>query len=150
MSIASQTIDERCGYIRWLFSPPPAPTSSKDVIAWWEHRRLPYNALVGTIAIICFLIYCLSIVSTDILEPGDDVIEPLALMAAPLAVGLINICYTLGWLVDAPLRFLKPSLSSQFTLWLFILGVAFSIFVVSLPAAYWGTYRLLQVIGLLP
>ena len=136
MNEDSATTDQRQRYFRWLFSPPPKPASSKDAIVWWERRRLPYNVLVGATVVVCFPIYCISIVSTGILELGDDVIEPIALMAAPFAVVLINICYTAGWLVDAPLRFFVPSLSSRFTLWLFILGIAFSIFVISLPAVY--------------
>lgn len=150
MNMASPITDERCGYFRWLFSPTPEPTSAQDAIGWCEHRRLSYNVIVGVTAVVCFPIYCISIVSTGVLAPGEDVIEPIALMAAPLAVVLKILVYTLGWLVDSPLRFLKPSVSSRFTLWLFILGVAFSIFIVSLPAVFWGSYRLLQVIGLLP
>jgi hypothetical protein len=133
-------------FIRRLFSAPAEPTSPSDAIAWWERRRLAYNALIGATAIVSFLIYCLSITSTGVLQPGEDIIEPIALMAAPMVVILINICYTAGWLVDAPLRLFFPSVSSRFTLLLFELGLSFSLIVVSLPAVFWSSYRLLQVI----
>lgn len=118
-----------------------------DAVAWWEGRRLAYNLAVGAVAIISFVIYYVSIVSTGVLKPGEDVIEPVALMAAPILAPIaINICYTAGRAVDAPLRFLIPSLSSRFTSWLFAIGLAFSLVVVSLPAIYWGGYRLLQLL----
>jgi hypothetical protein len=136
-------------FVRWLFAAPPEPTSARDTIAWWERRRLAYNLLIGATAIVCFAIYCVSITSTGVLEPGEDIVEPVALMAAPLVVILINICYTAGWLVDAPLRSFFPSLSSRFTSRLFLLGFVFSLFVVSFPAVFWVGYRLLQLIHVL-
>jgi hypothetical protein len=132
--------------IRRLFSAPSAPPSPSDTIVWWERRRLAYNALIGTAAIACFLIYCLSIASTGVLQPGEDIVEPIALLAAPLVVILINVCYTLGWLIDAPLRVFFPSLSSRFTSRLFLLGLGFSLIVVSFPAVYWSSYRVLQLV----
>jgi hypothetical protein len=59
---------------------------------------------------------------------------------------VINICYTAGWLVDVPVRYLMPALSARFTSRLFTLGLAFSLFVVSLPAVFWAGYRLLQLV----
>jgi hypothetical protein len=121
----------------------------RDAVAWWERRRLTYNLVIGAFAVVCFVVYCISLSSTGVLEPGEDVVEPLALMAIPFVVLLINICYTAGWLLDAPLRFFVPSLSSRFTSWLFILGFAFSLLVVSFPAVFWGGYRLLQLLHIL-
>src|SRR6476659_9670579 len=103
MTAGSATADQSQTYFSRLLS-PPATTSSKDIILWWELRRLPYNLLVGAAAFVAFVIYCIAISSTGILDPGEDIIEPIALMAAPFAIVPINICYTAGWLVDAPLR----------------------------------------------
>ena len=65
--------------------------------------------------------------------------EPLALIAAPIVAPIaINICYTAGWLLDAPLRLIFPTLNSRFTSWLFTLGFVFSVLLVSFPALYWG------------
>jgi hypothetical protein len=138
--------DGKYKVLRWLITPPEEPTSPRDVIAWWERRRLIYNLVIGAIAVICFVVYYISITTTGVLEPGEDALEPLALMAAPLMFILINVCYTAGWLLDAPVRLFIPSLSSRFTLWLFILGFAFSLLVVSFPAVYWGAYRCLQLL----
>jgi hypothetical protein len=139
----------KSAFFRWLFTPPEYPTSSRDAITWWERRRFSYNLIVGLTALIAFAVYCISISSTGVLAPGDDIIEPMAFMLAPLIVIFINICYTAGWLVDAPLRFCKPSLTPRFTSRLFILGFAFSLIVVSLPAVYWASYRLLQLVHII-
>jgi len=70
--------------------------------------------------------------ATGELKPGEDLIEPIALLFAPLA---INVCYTAGWVVELlvrparPLHPLAPRL-----LWL---GLVFSLTVVALPAVIW-------------
>ena len=141
--------DKKTGFLRWLFTPPSEPTSSGDAVAWWERRRIPYNLIVGAVAIVAFIIYCVAITctGTGALQPGEDIIEPLALIAAPIIAPIvINICYTAGWLLDAPLRAFVPSLSPQFTSRLFAAGFAFSLFVVSFPALYWVAYLLLQLL----
>ena len=143
--------DKKTGFLRWLFTPPSEPTSSGDAVAWWERRRIPYNLIVGAVAIVAFIIYCVAITCTGVLQPGEDIIEPLALIAAPIIAPIvINICYTAGWLLDAPLRSFVPSLSPRFTSRLFAAGFAFSLFVVSLPALYWVGYLLLQLLLVRP
>ncbi len=137
-------------FVGWLFAPPAEPISPSDAVAWWERRRLTYNLVVGVVAVVSFAIYYVSIICTGVLQRGEDVVEPVALLAMPI-IGpiMVNICYTAGWLVDAPLRFLFPALRPRFTSWLFALGFAFSMLLVSLPAVYWGGYRLLQMLHLL-
>jgi hypothetical protein len=61
----------------------------------------------------------------------------------------INLLYTLGWLVEAPARLLKPSLSPSFGPLLLKLGLGLGLFLITLPAAFWGGYRLLQMAGVL-
>jgi hypothetical protein len=141
---------KQLAFIRSLFTPPSEPTSPANAIAWWEHRRLPYNVIIGAVAIVSFVIFYVSIITTGVLQPGEDVVEPLALIAAPIVAPIaINICYTAGWLLDAPLRLIFPTLNSRFTSWLFTLGFAFSVLLVSFPALYWGAYRLLQLLHVL-
>jgi hypothetical protein len=137
-------------FVRWLFAPPSEPIAPRDAVAWWERRRLTYNLVVGAVAIVSFAIYYVSIISTGVLRPGEDVLEPVALLAMPI-IGpiMVNICYTAGWVVDAPLRLFLPALRPRFTSWLFALGFAFSVLLVSFPAVYWSGYRFLQLLHLL-
>jgi len=132
--------------IRWLFVAPHEPLTALRIVGWWELRRIPFNLVIGLFGVFAFAIFATSIYSAGVLQPGEDAVEPFALLLAPIAA---NICYTAGWLVDAPLRFIRPSLSPRFTPLLFRLGLGFSLFVISLPAVIWGGYRLLQLLHVL-
>jgi hypothetical protein len=131
--------------IRWLFRPAASPGAGQCVL-WWERRRLPVNLLVGVYGIASLLIFFWAIGSTGVLRPGDDAVEPLAIIVAPVA---FNICYTLDWLVEALVRAFVPGLSPKFGPRLLMLGLGFSFGVISLPAVFWVGYRLLQVLGVL-
>ena len=113
------------------------------VVGWWELRRIPYNLVIGVFGVFSFAIFATSIYSSGHLQPGEDAVEPFALLLAPIAA---NIGYTAGWLVDAPLRFIRPTLSPGFTPVLFTIGLVFSLLVISAPAVLWGGYRLFQLL----
>src|SRR2546430_979149 len=100
---------------RWLFESAPKPVSSWRVVAWWEVRRLPFNLIIGTYAVACLILFEAAIHATGVLKPGEDAEEPIALLAAPI---LVNVLYTLGWLVEIPIRILMPNLSTRFGPWL--------------------------------
>jgi hypothetical protein len=68
-------------------------------------RRIPVNLLIGVSGVFCPVALFWAIVSGDVLKPGEDAVEPLAIMITPL---LFNICYTLGWLVEVPARLAIP------------------------------------------
>jgi hypothetical protein len=127
--------------INWFFEPQQLPVRWWRIIRWWELRRIPFNLFIGIYGIICLAIFFWGISGCNILKPGEDAIEPLALMASPF---IANICYTLGWLVELPVRFVYPSLSPNFGPRLLKLGVGFSIIIISFPAVYWGGRRIFQ------
>lgn len=128
----------------WLFANPQGPGSSWKVVAWWELRRIPFNIIVGVYGTLCFVIFLWAITTSGHLQPGEDAVEPLALLAAPFG---INVLYTLGWLVEVPARLLVPGLSSRFGPMLLKLGLGLGLFLITLPAAFWAGYRLLQLVG---
>jgi hypothetical protein len=109
---------------------------------WWELRRIPFNVIIGVYGAPCFTIFLWAFTTSG--EKGDPV-EPLALMAAPFG---INFLYTLGWLVEVPARLLVPNLSPRFGPTLLKLGLALGLFLITLPAALWSAYRLLQIAGI--
>ena len=129
--------------VGWMFSPQPPPVSLWRVILWWELRRIPYNILVGLYGVFCLIVFLWAITTSGYLKPGEDAVEPMALLAAPFGV---NICYTLGWLVEVPARTLVPSLSPRFGPLLMRMGIELSVLLISVPAVYWGGYRLLQLV----
>lgn len=125
-----------------MFSPQPSPASWRGAILWWELRRIPYDILVALFGVFCLMVYAWGIITSGQLEPGEDVVEPMGILAAALVV---NICYTLGWLVEASARMLVPSLSTRFGPLLMKMGIGLSFLLISVPAVYWGGYRLLQL-----
>lgn len=131
-------------FIEWLFTNPQEPRSLWRIIAWWELRRIPFNIIVGTYGALCFVVFLSAIMTSGHLQPGEDAIEPLLLMVAPFG---INLLYTLGWLVEVPSRLLILRLSPRFGPMLLKLGFGLGLFLITLPAVFWGGYRLLQLVG---
>ena len=120
----------------WMFGPRKPSAGWWQVILWWEIRRIPYNIVVGGWGIVCLIVFYIAIEAAGGLKPGEDAVEPLALMFAPFA---INACYTLGWLVELPLRAVFPGTEVRDRLGprLMKLGVGLSLFAASLPAVLW-------------
>jgi hypothetical protein len=130
-------------FTRWLFAPPREPVTALRVVGWWELRRIPFNLIIGGVGVFSFAIFATSIYSSGHLQDGEDAVEPMGLLLVPIAA---NIGYTAGWLVDAPLRFIRPTLRPNFTSVLFTVVLVVSLLVTCAPAALWGGYRLLQLL----
>jgi hypothetical protein len=133
-------------FANWLFADSRNTDSPWRVILWWELRRIPFNIIIGIYGVLCFVIFLFSILTSGHLKPGEDAVEPMAIMAAPFG---INFLYTLGWLVEVPARIFKPDLSPRFGPLLLKLGIGLGMLLITLPAACWGGYRLLQLAGVL-
>jgi len=131
-------------FAAWLFSNPKDRISPKRVFAWWEIRRLPFNLIVGAYGILCLAVFFAAITTSGHLQPGEDAVEPVALMAAPF---VINALYTRGWIVELTARSLEPGLSPRFGPRLLKLGLGLGLFLITVPAALWSGYRLLQWAG---
>ncbi|MGH7726920.1 MAG: hypothetical protein ACREOU_15970 [Candidatus Eiseniibacteriota bacterium] len=122
-----------------MFGPRKPDVRWWQIILWWEIRRIPYNILVGVWGLACFIVYFIAITSSGHLQPGEDAIEPMALFAAPIVILVINMSYTLGWIVELPLRLVVPPALGRYWIGpgLFVLGTAFSLVVEALPALIW-------------
>jgi hypothetical protein len=130
---------------RWLFAPQDAPSSVWRTLAWWEARRVPFNLIVGSYGVLCLVVFVWGLSTSGRLRPGEDAIEPMALLAAPF---LVNALYCLGWLVEIPLHLIAPNASQGIGPILLKLGFAVGLGLISVPAAYWGGFRLLQLVKL--
>jgi hypothetical protein len=119
----------------WFFERPAAGDSPESIIVWWEIRRIPYNVIVGITGLISFILFLVFILASGELSPGEDAIEPIALLAAPLLVVPINMAYTLGWLTELGLRHFDIRVSGPL---LMKMGVGLSLLTVASPALYWG------------
>ena len=76
--------------VEFLFA-APASRSTPAIIAWWERRRLAYNAWVGAAGLVS-----LGTVGSFNLLMGGDAMFPQALIAAAVFGGMANLCYCLG------------------------------------------------------
>lgn len=132
--------------VKTLFDEPAAPVTSWRVICWWESRRIAYNLFVGVISTVCLIIFYWAIHSSGKLDTGEDAVEPMALI---VALFLVNLSYTLGWMVEVSARWFRVDLSPLTGPKLLKAGLIFSIFIISLPAVVWTLVRVLQIIGLL-
>jgi hypothetical protein len=133
----------RC-FTDWLFTNPRDSASTKAIVSWWEVRRLPFNLIIGTYGILCLVLFFATITTSGYLQTGEDAVEPLALMMAPI---IVNVLYTLGWIVEAIYRRIEPDVSPGFGPRLFKLGLGLGVFFSTLPAAYWTGYTLMQWVG---
>lgn len=132
------------GYLKTLFAAPSDPVTPWSAVWWWESRRIAYNIIIGCYSIFCLCIFFWAISTSGELEAGEDAVEPMALIIAPF---LVNLAYTLGWIVEAPLRLVKPDLPATFGPMLFKSGLIFSVFIISVPAVVWAAIRLFQILG---
>jgi hypothetical protein len=71
----------------------------RDVVVWWEIRRIPYNAALLVVGL--GSLFAVEAIGGRMVRVGEDFIEPLILLFAVLlyAIGA-NVCYTLGWITE--------------------------------------------------
>jgi hypothetical protein len=70
-----------------------------DAIAWWERRRISFNAILLVTG--ACSVGIIEGVGALLVRPGDDVVEPLALIAGVIVFAIAaNACYTLGWITE--------------------------------------------------
>jgi len=131
-------------FAAWFFSEPEFPSSWRKVIAWWEVRRISFNVVIGAYGLLCLAVFLWAIVGSGHLGPGEDAVEPIALLAGPFAV---NALYSLGWFAEVIARALVPDLSPRFGPTLLKLGLGLGFFFISVPPVYWVGYRALQLLG---
>lgn len=79
--------------IKYLFTVDKIERTKAEIIGWWELRRFVYNLVVLVCGIISMQLLSLLVE----LEPGEDLIEPLAMIAFAF---LCNVCYTFGWFTE--------------------------------------------------
>jgi hypothetical protein len=126
----------------WLFFVPEGDRSLRDIVFWWEVRRVPYNLIVGGVGLCSLILFFVLIKVSGKLKSGEDAVEPLGLIVAPF---VLNICYTAGWVVEALLGNVWSTDGKPLAPRLLKYGLGLSLAAVLLPSVAWAVYLLLLV-----
>lgn len=88
-----------------FFAPPVAPVGPRDAIVWWEKRRLAFNLFVLAISILALAAFFSLASAVSSYAPEQENVSTAGLMADAIAFPIaVNVLYTLGWIIEAPLR----------------------------------------------
>jgi hypothetical protein len=128
----------------WMFTVPPGDRSDLRVILWWEQRRLRYNLIVGLVGLCSLAFFGVAISRSGALHPGEDAVEPLALLAAPIVV---NIAYTAGWITEIAARSFLPTKAASLGPTLLRIGLVLTVGLELLPSVVWGVHWATHAMG---
>jgi hypothetical protein len=104
-------------------------STRKDIIRWWEARRLRFNVIVGAVGVATWILVLVA--GSAAVKPGEDFEEPLMMIIGPFIYGfLANICYTFGWIVDTVFYSGTPRAR------LYRSGLIFSVVLTALPGVW--------------
>jgi len=107
----------------------PAPYTRRELVKWWEARRLRFNVLVGSVGVVTWLLVLF--VGSLAVKPGVDFEEPIMMIIGPVIYGaLANVCFSFGWIVDTTLYRGRPRAS------LYKAGLIFSLILTALPGIW--------------
>jgi hypothetical protein len=110
--------------------------TAKDVIGWWEARRVPFNLIVGTAGLLTCIVVGVVALGDEILFDGDfGFTDPplFALVGIFLYALCANVCFTAGWLVELIVRKIWPVESDRFATLSLSFGLIFSVLLTLAP-----------------
>jgi hypothetical protein len=127
----------------------PAP-NARDIIVWWEVRRIPFNLLVGAAGVASVtIVFVTAFVTEHYLGEAMGLPDPPWLgILAVVAYGVIaNLCFTGGWILELMSRRIWEGRADAFGEIAFLWGTLCSIALTLLPAGFIvlvATVRLLE------
>ncbi len=111
--------------------------SSRQIILWWEARRLFFNFVVGAIGLVAVvLMFGCGLISQQILGEPVGIPDPpgLAIVAIIVYGIMANVCYTGGWVAELIIRSAWQQDTQNFSEKAFTLGLVFSSVLTCVPA----------------
>jgi hypothetical protein len=124
--------------------------SAKDVIGWWEARRIPFNLIVGIAGLVSCIAAGVVVLGSYFLGIGDfDLPDPpgFAVFAIILYGISANICFTGGWLAELAVRKIWPHQADVFATLSFSFGLVFSVLLTLTPGILLGTLGIFALLG---
>ena len=121
------------------------PSSVREIIYWWELRRVPFNLAVGIAGLATCITWLISLILTTMAAPEslNDPELPLvpdglifALLGVVLYAIAANVCYTGGWIIEVLLFGFGRKGDLHFGPLTFTLGLVFSILLTLLPTLF--------------
>ena len=133
-----------------LFVRAQPPQRDRDIIVWWEIRRIPFNLIVGSVGVVgSVIMLATGFVTERFVGEAIGIPNPpgLAIIAA-IAYGIMaNVCFTGGWILELISRRVWEKRTEAFGEIAFAWGTVFSMILTLAPAALtvaFGGYRLLE------
>ncbi len=92
-------------------------SSAREIIGWWESRRIPFNLVVGTTGIVsCIVIGIVGLGSSILFNSEFGLPDPPLFAVAGFFIYAIiaNIYFTGGWLLELAVRRIWPLEADRF------------------------------------
>jgi hypothetical protein len=124
--------------------------SARDVIGWWEARRIPFNLLVGTAGVVtCLVTGVVALESEMVLQTEFGWPDPplFALIGVLLYGIFANIFFTGGWVAELIVRSVWPQEADRFATLSLALGVIFSVVLTLAPGILIGAAGVFQLLA---
>jgi hypothetical protein len=125
-------------------------SGTKDIIGWWESRRIPFNLIVGSAGILSCIVVGIVGAGSFILFDSDFGLPdpPGFALVGILIYGIIaNICFTGGWLAELLVRRIWPREADRFATSSFSLGLVFSVLLTLAPGIVIGAAGIFGLLG---
>ena len=129
----------------WLFTIPEEPRHWRSIIAWWELRRLVYNAIMFVAGVVGLLVFGLFDYLYTLAHPGafDDWVPLLSVFVAAFGA---NLFYTGGWISELIARPLWRDRARYYGPIMLSLGLILSLAVCFLPSILLGITLIVWVV----
>lgn len=125
-------------------------TTVRDMIGWWEARRIPFNLIVGSAGLLSIVVVGIVAAGRSLLFNSDLGLPdpPLFALFAVVIYGIMaNVCFTGGWLVELVVRRIWPREADRFATLSFSLGLVFSVLLTSTPGIVVGSAGFFKLLG---
>ena|ERR1700722_757129 len=122
--------------------------NTRQVIGWWEARRIPYNLIVGSAGILTCTVFLIIEVAAQIFFNSDFGLPdpPIFAVLGIFIYGILaNACFTFGWLTEIFVRKIWPEESDRFATTTFLLGLIFSVLLTLIPAVIIGAAGIFEL-----
>ena len=125
-------------------------TSPREVIGWWETRRIPYNLIVGSVGILTGIVVVVVALGSEILFSSEFGLPnpPAEALIGVIIYGILaNLCFTGGWVTELIVRKFWPREADRFATLTLSLGVIFSVLLTLAPAIIVGATGIFRLVS---